>query len=125
VLTPSAASESDRDEDQSSSEKQVYEDATAKFDMTSNQSGLNVSGSNPDFNAERLQELDGDIFKGPYESLDRQPKVIGCIMTFERSIASNEGLGVIHSVGDHLSTNLDGSLTKSVPYLSREMANWK
>lgn len=129
MVTPSAASKSERDDEKIPLDQQVYAEEqidcfgdghAQEFDIN----GLpieiyshhNVDGSTT---IEKPEENDTNIFLNKSEPAKGKRKLVGIVITFEQGVDFDEGQNAVRFVGDHLGVSI-GSQAKEIRVLSIE-----
>lgn len=111
MLTPSAASKSQRDEEKLPSDQEAY----PEFDV----SGLDPQLVKSSTTIKQPQEDVIDISKNESEPENSKRKLVGIVITFEQGVDFDEGQHAVRFVGDHLGLSI-GSQAKDIRVLSIE-----
>lgn len=132
ILTPSAASKSERDDEKIPLDQQVYAEDQVGVDGVSyvqefdinclaiesdlGNSHQNVEGSTT---IKHPQEDDIDVSQTENESTNKKRKLVGIVITFEQGVGFDEGQNAVRFVGDHLGDSI-GSQAQEIRVLSIE-----
>ena len=132
VLTPSAASKSEPEDEKLPLDQQIYAEELIDMDGESRVPEVNVSAldfeddfSNSQQNGKgrkttrQPQEEDIDVVQSESESVSQKRRLVGIVITFEHGVNFDEGQVALRFVGEHLGLSL-GSQAKEVRVLAIE-----
>lgn len=132
IVTPSAASKSERDDEKIPLDQQVYageqiDSSEDPFTLEYDTNGLVIDGdlgdSYPKIEGstaiKQPLEDDTNVFQTESESANVKRKLVGMVITFEQGVNFDEGQNAVRFVGDHLGASI-GSQAKEIRVLSIE-----
>jgi hypothetical protein len=124
MLTPSAASKSQRDEEKLPLDQQACVEEQVGIDGSSHAPEFDISGL--DFDAiessTTIKQPQEDVIKvsqNESEPANSKRKLVGIVITFEQGVDFDEGQHAVRFVGDHLGLSI-GSQAKDIRVLSIE-----
>jgi hypothetical protein len=132
IVTPSAASKSERDDEKIPLDQQVYAEEqidsyggshAPEFDISGLAIESDIGNSHPKVKGsttiKQPQEDDTSVFQTESESTNGKRKLVGIVITFEQGVDFDEGQSAVRFVGDHLGVSV-GPQAKEIRVLSIE-----
>lgn len=124
MLTPSAASKSERDDEKLPLDEQVHVEEPVNLDAEPRAPEIDldrlVSEAFIDSMAlKQTHEDDTNIFQAESEPINEKRKLVGIVITFEQAVDFDNGQTAVRFIGDHLGVSL-GPEAKEIRVLSIE-----